>query len=310
MSGERAPVEPAALRSSIADIEAFLAGDTPLCDVENPVGLVESIMLAMHEMKRLQAELPKLRALVGSYAINDEFDFPADVPEFCGFWCNQCKNDISLGGEGHSTRCACFGVAPDTAQARKERARSLPKEPVEVALKGGWLKRDTGKAAARVAQLSCPPSHSPADWKLVPVEPSEAMMDAAIATVEKPCFPQDIYAAMLAAAPASPAPAGWKLVPFDPTPEMLRANAGSSDCHKETWNRAMWGAFLAAAPVAFADGPTLPADATPAMVAAALQVDWSNEDEEATVHNVWHAMLAAAAASPQPEPCSALEGGR
>lgn len=34
-------------------------------------------------------------------------------------------------------------------------------------------------------------------------------------------------------------------------------------------------------------------DATPAMVKAALEVDWSNEDEEATVHNVWHAMLKA-----------------
>lgn len=42
-------------------------------------------------------------------------------------------------------------------------------------------------------------------YKLVPIEPTEAMMDAAIAAVEKPCFPQDIYAAMVKAAPNSPA---------------------------------------------------------------------------------------------------------
>jgi hypothetical protein len=41
--------------------------------------------------------------------------------------------------------------------------------------------------------------------KLVPIEPTEAMMDAAIAAVEKPCFPQDIYAAMVEAAPNPPA---------------------------------------------------------------------------------------------------------
>lgn len=38
---------------------------------------------------------------------------------------------------------------------------------------------------------------------------------------------------------------------------------------------------------------SVPLDATPAMVKAALAVDWSNENEEATVHNVWHAMVAA-----------------
>lgn len=38
------------------------------------------------------------------------------------------------------------------------------------------------------------------EWVVVPKEPTEAMMDAAVAVVEKPCFPQDIYRAMLAAA--------------------------------------------------------------------------------------------------------------
>jgi len=35
----------------------------------------------------------------------------------------------------------------------------------------------------------------------------------------------------------------------------------------------------------------VPFDATPEMVKAALSVDWTNESEEATVHNVWHAMI-------------------
>ncbi|KAB2762252.1 hypothetical protein F9K98_10450 [Brucella anthropi] len=35
-----------------------------------------------------------------------------------------------------------------------------------------------------------------------------------------------------------------------------------------------------------------PADATDEMVDAALAVDWDNEDERATVHNIWHAMTA------------------
>ncbi|KAB2666783.1 hypothetical protein F9K91_02260 [Brucella tritici] len=35
-----------------------------------------------------------------------------------------------------------------------------------------------------------------------------------------------------------------------------------------------------------------PADATDEMVNAALAVDWDNEDERATVHNIWHAMTA------------------
>lgn len=41
---------------------------------------------------------------------------------------------------------------------------------------------------------------------------------------------------------------GWVLVPREPTTGMLWANAGTSDTHKPTWNRAMWAAFLAAAP--------------------------------------------------------------
>ena len=41
---------------------------------------------------------------------------------------------------------------------------------------------------------------------------------------------------------------GWVLVPRELTNAMLWANAGTSDTHKPTWNRAMWAAFLAAAP--------------------------------------------------------------
>lgn len=43
----------------------------------------------------------------------------------------------------------------------------------------------------------------------------------------------------------------------------------------------------------------VPEDASDVMVAAALRVDWTNEDEAAVANNVWHAMVAA---SPQPAP--------
>lgn len=49
-----------------------------------------------------------------------------------------------------------------------------------------------------------------------------------------------------------------------------------------------------------ASAPAMPHDASPAMVKAALAVDWSNEDEEASVHNIWHAMRAASPASAEP----------
>lgn len=42
----------------------------------------------------------------------------------------------------------------------------------------------------------------------------------------------------------------------------------------------------------------VPEDATDEMVAAALKCDWSDEDERATVHNVWHAMYCAAPPAP------------
>ena len=65
----------------------------------------------------------------------------------------------------------------------------------------------------------------PAGWKLVPVEPTEKMIDMGRGLSS---FPDGVYRAMLAAAPKPPAlkqpqvkasaiPAGWKLVPSDAT---------------------------------------------------------------------------------------------
>jgi hypothetical protein len=62
----------------------------------------------------------------------------------------------------------------------------------------------------------------------------------------------------------------------------------------------LWQQYCLAADPDRRDAPepvALPADATPGMVKAALSVDWSNENEEATVHNVWHAMISALPAS-------------
>lgn len=51
---------------------------------------------------------------------------------------------------------------------------------------------------------------------------------------------------------------------------------------------------LYAAPVASgADLRAAPLDPTDAMIEAALKVDFDNEDEQATIINIWHVMIAA-----------------
>lgn len=47
----------------------------------------------------------------------------------------------------------------------------------------------------------------------------------------------------------------------------------------------------------------VPVDATAEMIAAAMAVDWSAEDETAVAHNVWHAMVAAA---PKPSKAASI----
>jgi len=44
----------------------------------------------------------------------------------------------------------------------------------------------------------------------------------------------------------------------------------------------------------------VPVEPTRGMMDAANRVDWTNEDERATIINIWQAMLAAAPASPLP----------
>ena len=102
------------------------------------------------------------------------------------------------------------------------------------------------------------------EWKLVPVEPTEAMTRAGIdpfLAAHDPFYAKNeptapIYRAMLSAAPQPPeGGTGWRPVP---------------------------------------------GDASPSMVMAALAVDWSggDGDEEAVVHNVWNAMLGTAPSPP------------
>lgn len=58
-------------------------------------------------------------------------------------------------------------------------------------------------AEARTRLNAAAPSVQPGDWKLVPIEPTEAMIEAAIASqAGKRWDPAEIYRAMLAAAPA------------------------------------------------------------------------------------------------------------
>ncbi len=64
---------------------------------------------------------------------------------------------------------------------------------------------------------------------------------------------------------------------IDPTPEELAELYRIAHRIPEGWN-------------------LVPTDATDKMIAAALDVDWSNENEIAAVHNIWHSMVAAALA--------------
>ncbi|MBD3845957.1 zinc-ribbon domain-containing protein [Bosea sp. SSUT16] len=71
-------------------------------------------------------ESDALRIRLGSYAITEEYDFPGDAEEFCGYWCHECREHVEADGTGHGKDCPCHGVAPNTPRAVKERAALAP----------------------------------------------------------------------------------------------------------------------------------------------------------------------------------------
>lgn len=69
-----------------------------------------------------EAEVGRLRVRLGHWAITEEFDYPGDAEEFCGYWCHECKDHVEADGSGHGKECPCHGIAPDTARAVAARA--------------------------------------------------------------------------------------------------------------------------------------------------------------------------------------------
>ena len=69
------------------------------------------------DLSSLRKGAEELRRKLAGYAITEEYDFPGDAPEFCGFWCNECKEHVEADGSGHRDSCLCHGVRPQTARA-------------------------------------------------------------------------------------------------------------------------------------------------------------------------------------------------
>jgi hypothetical protein len=81
----------------------------------------------MRKRKCIPDRETELAKRLGYYAITEEYDSPSDVPEFCGWWCNECKTHIEASGSGHAAGCLCYGIAPMTDRALRERASAPPK---------------------------------------------------------------------------------------------------------------------------------------------------------------------------------------
>lgn len=65
------PVNAAALEASIQDIDAWLKAGVPLSEVENEVAFGESIMLVVHELKRLRSTAAEARVAELERLINN-----------------------------------------------------------------------------------------------------------------------------------------------------------------------------------------------------------------------------------------------
>ncbi|MDO9364648.1 MAG: hypothetical protein Q7T60_17100 [Sphingopyxis sp.] len=79
------------------------------------------------EVAAKDALIAGLRTRLGLYAIREEFDYPAEVPEFCGYWCEDCKDHIEADGSAHGEKCLCRGVPPMTQRAIRTRAALTPR---------------------------------------------------------------------------------------------------------------------------------------------------------------------------------------
>jgi hypothetical protein len=83
----------------------------------------------------------------------------------------------------------------------------------------GWIDL---LAFSKACIATAPAPSAPVGYKLVPIEPTEAMRDAAEKSVPQVFSMGDEYRAMVAAAPAAPAPSDEKMVPVEAVKELCR----------------------------------------------------------------------------------------
>lgn len=95
-----------------ADIVAWKPLDTP----DQPDPLAAELRAALDEIERLREAL----AVYGTHA---DFDWPGDVPEFCGYECNVCDRGVDKDGNGHQSDCLLAGYPlPPRALTEEDRA--------------------------------------------------------------------------------------------------------------------------------------------------------------------------------------------
>lgn len=64
------------------------------------------------ELANLRARVAEMEAGLAHFAIIETYDYPGDVPESCGWWCNLCKEHVELDGSGHHADCMIAGQMP------------------------------------------------------------------------------------------------------------------------------------------------------------------------------------------------------
>lgn len=129
------PAEPNALRNSIAELDAWLDSSDALDEIENQQSFGESIMLVVHELKRLQA-LAAEPAPAQPVAVPDGWVLVPREPT---------QEMVTAGADAAERNFTRRTRAPATFKAMLS-AAPLPPDGGDVRLRAGWmLMNDNGK---------------------------------------------------------------------------------------------------------------------------------------------------------------------
>lgn len=113
-SREAIPALIAMVRHLTPYVEAFRREERRADDLDLKVDNAEARATAA------QARVKELEKRLAMYAIHAEYDSPGDVPEFCGWWCEECKEHVETDGTGHRENCSIHGMPPARALGRAE----------------------------------------------------------------------------------------------------------------------------------------------------------------------------------------------